>query len=424
MNDFDFDKSFSDDLRRERFEEPADQNWERLAASLDRLDRQRAWRKRLLFGGLPLLVATSLAVFFSSKWQAADRRADLLETRVGELERQVFSKENGGLTERQATVFSKKETPSQQVFSDEKAATANEPATDFSEKEAAKQVILTVEKATTTNELATGFSKKEAAESLNLTTEKADLTNLFPAEIQKAATTKSIEELVELPPKSLKPMKFLRKMIFQPVSKLVEKPVRPLKTPRFAAGLTGGLVASDGHESWPGEGWSGGLGAHFLLRKGWRLTGGIEWSRAEYESRFGGFPDVPPPPNAGDEFHRAAHSQEETTVLLGVRRQFRVEKRLQPFVSLAWAGVQPIESETEFQFINPVSGQRSSIKLPSEDSSHFDAANLRLGFGGSWKLRPRLELGLQTGWQKSFEHKKSSQSDGQFSATASLFRLF
>ncbi|HRI59397.1 MAG TPA: hypothetical protein PK228_06730 [Saprospiraceae bacterium] len=73
MSDFDFDKSFADDLRKGVLIEFVEADWENLAARLDIVERGKHRRRRFVLLAFPVAASAALLLMGLGLWQMAER---------------------------------------------------------------------------------------------------------------------------------------------------------------------------------------------------------------------------------------------------------------------------------------------------------------------------------------------------------------
>ncbi len=412
MNDF--DKYFSDDLRREHDFEPSENGWKNLSTDLDRED----FHARFLRFWLPGLAAVLAVIFLTFGWWRSDRRVDFLEKKVAKIESHLEKQailiqkvvgedaNNGG--EKIETNPKSTNLSFRRNLPEEKAGISSPFSSRFSQNDRPKLE----------NEPAGIFQndrqklKNEPAKFFQNDFQNGEIENGKIAHRSRVA-------IAFLPSKNLQPIDFhLNKSKTAPPTAqffLTENLIKPVKIPRFALGATAGFVFSDDEKMAAGFGKTLGLTGQFLLKKHWRLTADLDFETTKSGShRHFDFPNltVPNPPAPDFTLNKIKVRQSAAVISLGIRRDFLEKKRLHPFVSLGWSGVWKTAQQVDFQFFNE--NTRETAVVPKQDfQTNISAGNLRGGIGAAWKFSQKLELNFETGWRGEFsEHNKSDEGAG------------
>ena len=458
MSDFDFLKEFAKNLDRERLHEPADADWDKLAASLDTQERGKRRRRLILAWAFPLAASVVFALLGSLLWQASSR-ADKMQAEIVRLQTELGMK-NGIIlndTTVQHVVTIQFDTVYRTVVFQPSSAYSIQSSfypnnfeqniDSIYQKSLNKQLVNINQKDTKRNTLLQNVSKdttlsaKTDAETspqkgngfitakplnavdsfTNFRTLPADLVKIhenltFPNQGPVKDRDPQKMDLAMLPfndillPKSLRkqslPNAFDMAVLVSAPGPLRVPLIRRLRPHDAMIGFTGGMVFPQTKDAIPRNSYILGMNGQMTFGNHLRLLAGAEhgWTNFKVNSSAldnSNIPQPPTPPTPNDELDYVQVDQPFWDFSMGLRYIFAPEKRLRPFIGAAWIGEQTQEQTLRYNFKNQVTEEETITLVPRNDA-RFNANGLQIGMGAEWTFTTRLSLGLEGMYQRQY----------------------
>lgn len=449
MSDFDFLKEFGKDLDRERPHEPADKDWEKLAASLDTQDRGKRRRRLILLWAFPVAASVMMAVMGAMLWRTS-AQADRLQTEVTRLQMERDVKDEVVLADtlmqtvtviRYDTIYrtvvvksSIAEDKSVFVFNrsdKEFHATSRKSESQLSRTKELHQDSLEEKNAlarSTRNENPVNRQKANSivpveeihAQMDSLASHNTKYAPVADISVRDRIAGDSIMEnkdLLPLPSKIITTPKSLQKRRLPDVFNMaiaipaptLPRPslIRHFQPHQFMVGLTGGMLFPQTEHATPRNNYTLGINGQVVFGSHLRLFAGLErgWTNFKIEGdALDNFhiPLPPPPPSPDDILNYAEVKQPLWDFSLGLRYVFLPEKRLRPFVSAAWLAEHTQEQTLKYEFLNLITEEESYTLVP-HNNAEFNHGGLQFGAGIEWAFTGRWMLGLEGIYQRQYE---------------------
>lgn len=441
MSEFDFDKEFADHIRKERLFEPADAEWDKVAAELDALEARKRRRRRIFLWAVPLAASAAFA-FLGVALLRAYTRVGAMQIEITRLKSQVAEKDEITLTDTIVRHFSvirydtlyrrtvviqnpmsrtsdqgtyqndigltdKPESQKSNIrstvsFPDEnknietriQEGANTEPSTHVSTADSLGAIKNDRSGITLGSEIATAKIKYPDTESIARDNGLTSIELLSSIQLQDLRN----KEKYRLPDMGLL-------LIPAPAESRHDKLIRRFRPYDVTAGITGGMVFPQTRSAKPLDTYSAGLTGELAFGRHCRLRGSAEYVPTQFRVTPAGQIDLniplltPPTPN--DVLTYVQIKQPLWDFLLGLRYGFVPEKRLRPFMSAAWVGEKTLEQALQYEFKNQVTEEEVFIRVPRAES-RFNANGLRLGLGVEWALANRLSFQLEGTYQRQF----------------------
>lgn len=460
MSDFDFLKEFSKNLDRERLHEPADADWEKLAASLD-AQAQGKRRRHLMFAwALPLAASVAFILLGTLLWQTSSQ-ADKMQAEIVRLQTEL-SMQNGAIladttvhhivTIQFDTIYRTVVFQTSPAYSRQSNFYPNNfghGADSIFQKSQNTQLVNTNQKRTEDNipfqnvskdtnaiTLSAKTSTETALQKVNVLVKAEALAEVdsftksrtIPADlvkIQARSTTPDQSpaedrvpqkmDLSMLPLKDILPPKSRHKQ-YLPIAfdMAVMVQATPPRVPLISRlhpqdamiGFTGGMLFPQTKDAIPRNSYTLGLNGQIAFGNHLRLLAGAEHGRTNFKVNGSALdnsniPPPPTPPTPNDVFDYVQVEQPLWDFSLGLRYVFAPEKKLSPFVGATWVGEQTMEQTLKYEFRNQVTQEEIYTLVPRNDA-RFNASGLRLELGAEWAFGKRMSLGLGGMYQRQY----------------------
>ncbi len=411
MNDFDFDKSFSEDFRKNRTEVPSPEKWQRMEASLRQVKEQKR-RKRGLFL-LPYLLLAGSAGALAWQWQSNQRAMEGLQGRVSQLEQELetcgrqaaASKAALSDAEVKAPKITNQLVPERTRLELPRFSPPVFNTTHGMAEKTERPIVQPMETVLIEPQKASEVIVVHEAGPNNLplmATELSDTTasaNMAQAPIAKQRTNRS-----PLPQQVYEPKGATENNSVE-IDAATVKPVfvkEPKEPKGFVVGVVGGFhipyvnIASNANDR------NLGVTAQYRIKKGWCIQAGYNFGRLRFKQLFefnnpSGSLVGPPPPAPGYYVKESVGKYSKSMFRFGVRRYFLLQKRLQPSLSLDWVGIGWHKSKGEYKWVNTDASQPAIKKSYSSDIGLLRLSNYQISGALSYRLHKRIELMAQTG---------------------------
>lgn len=414
MSDFDFDQSFAHELRKGFPFEFEEADWERLTDRLNAVERSKQRRRRFAIWAFPLAATAALLLMGAGLWRMA-RRVEALQNELTQVRsaqsvaafsadttinhvavirydtiyRTIVMQEGRW---REGRLFPNSGSFGQMDLKKEEFALKNQYHHPILLSEEPKR-----------QDLSNG-SIPSPPDSLNsqavqlaprfLPSERFEALPFLPARNPAL----SHRMLYNLPEMDLPPV--VNASLEKPLANMIHR-IRPHNV---AIGISAGTMWPQvkGAQSFPG--FTGGLAGQVSFGQRLRLTGEFSWSSFWSKIKNGDqdaplFPIITPP-TAQDALAFVSIRQPTLDYALGLRYQFRPERRLQPYLGLAWAGASTLEYTLQYEFHNATSGSETFVELPYTEQNVF-RSRWQVGLGAEWRPVKRLAFGGEALWQNS-----------------------
>ncbi|MDX2281560.1 MAG: hypothetical protein NW218_18375 [Saprospiraceae bacterium] len=458
MSDFDFLKEFAKNLDRERLHEPADADWEKLAASLD-AQAQAKRRRHLMFAwALPLAASVAFILLGTLLWQTSSQ-ADKMQAEIVRLQKELGMKNGVNLADTTVhhvvkiqfdTIYRTVVFQTSLAYSKQSNFHPNnfgQGADSIFQKDQNRQLVNINQKGTESNitfqneSKDTSQSAKPGVETIlqkingivtsrpidavdsfsNIRTTPADLTkiqerSITPDQSPFEDRVPQKMDLSMLPFNDILPPKSLRKrslpsgfdmVVMVPAPAPPRVPlIRRLRPHDTGIGFTGGMVFPQTKDATPRNSYTLGLSGQMAFGNHLRLLAGAEhgWTNFKVNSSVldnSNIPPPPTPPTPNDELDYVQVDQPLWDFSMGLRYIFAPEKRLRPFIGAAWMGEQTQEQTLRYNFKNQVTKEETITLVPRNDA-RFNANGLQIGMGAEWTFTKRLSLGLEGMYQRQY----------------------
>jgi hypothetical protein len=449
MSEFDFLKSFGEQLGNQRGYEPEDGEWDKVAAAIDQTALRARWYR---FGGKLFGAAAILAVFLllGWSWLCAFYKIERLEKQVYHLQAKLntaapVSKEKTGHSA-QSVVIQKTHIEYDTIY---------------------RTIVVDLLGSST---LSTGWQKnmgksffqiapyptqsvpeiadKTVFENQNQIGSPPATTNFFEkkepgiTEAPKSAETNKVnapvevlseEKTLKLPIDSLRQKPFLTEpelpSSIPPFLKIApavipesEDPIATVtnapaiqhsiaKAPKpliFAVGYTGGILFSTSENLSEFNAFSTGVQTEVGWGSHFRIRGSAEYLSSHYTiDRYGrhdGYIPPLPPVNKLDELHYVNGQQILWNFTLGSRYLFSIGKKQRGFVSAAWLNEQAGEQLLQYEFKDPATGEETHL-IKEQHDAKFTNQCIQLGAGLEWTLWRGLSLQTEAIYQRQLPVK-------------------
>jgi hypothetical protein len=405
MSDLDFDKSFSEEFRKGRFEEPSPEKWERVSATL-RQNEDKKRRRRAALLCLPyLLTAASLGLLVWNM-KANERQLWGLQTQIGQLgtalkacgERALESPIKVADAAAKTTV-----PPIAQRTSSGHIGTINKAY----KMEKNGGFNMGYELKPLTAFLSDNATQADSTPSLlteingDLMPEKID-SSIFAKQQQSVDREGTVAEQESAVYKSKPAETGLSGTGLEITVPLADLPIikgKQNRPARFGIGLNLSFESPWINIDQPRNRLPYYANACFLFNKGWRLEAGYEIKKFQFSSSGIVNPRPPLPPSVDYSINKTDFTDLTSYYSIGVHRNFRLKKRFQPSLLVELLAIQRHKTRIDYNYTsqNPPSPDVTISIKDGYINWNFD--NLRFGTGLSYKILPWLEGRAQFGFR-------------------------
>jgi hypothetical protein len=440
MSDFDFLKSFGENLGKEQPFEPAEGEWEKVAATIDKQAAQaRFWRLGSRWAVGTAAVVALMALGWG--WYHTTQKIEDLQHQVLRLQQRQQMNEVLAIhqnTDHNARNSGQKRTI---VIHDtiyrtvvvQQKMQVNVAQSDFVPVPGNKSSLVTASHNTgaiPTDEVNwdknQAIAKKNQANDNSLTqnTKKGTQnTNHVPTSPnpsnEEQTTPKEVEDFVApLPIDTPASIPTLQPQITIPVANIqwpadpiadvpapvVIKPVsrKPLAL-SFSMGYTAGVLFTKSLDPEKFNAIPTGLQTELGLGKHFRLRATAEYLCGHYSIEKYGEHDsyIPPLPplNSNDKLHYVNGQQVLWDFTLGARYLFSLGKNQRAFISAAWLNEQAGEQALQYEFKDPGTGEETHLIREAHDTK-FHNQFVQVGAGMEWTLWRGLTLQTEAVYQR------------------------
>lgn len=459
MSDFDFLKKFAKDFDKERFLEYAEEEWEKIATSLDALTRKKQRRRLLSLWALPLAASMVFTLLGYLLWQTGSR-ADKMQAEIVCLQKQLVLKNGVILSDttvhhvvtiqfdtiyrtvvfqtssaysRQSNFFPnnlgisedfiyQKSQNNQPVNINQKEHKGNYPFQNMSNDTAFPE--------NTGNESFTN-KKNDDLVLARPTIAMDNFTNIrkSPAHLERnpePSTKLDQYSVEEKAPQKMDLSMLLLKGILLPEDRIkkhlnngldkavIARVTLPPRVPLIhrkrlhdaMIGFTGGILFPNTRYALPLSSYSFGLNGQMAYVNYIRVTAGIEFDQTNFKVSSSALdnsyiPPPPSPPTPDDDFNFVEVGQPLWDFSLGLRYLFLPDKKLHPFIEAAWVGELTLEQKLKYEFLNRLTKEENYTVVPRNDP-WFNAAGLQFELGTEWVFNKRFSFGLGGLYHRQF----------------------
>ncbi len=437
MSDFDFLKEFGKNLDRERHFEASDEDWEKVASALNARAQRARRRRRLLLWAWPLAASMAIIALGTSLFKTM-ARADEMQAEILQLKEKSEAENSSKASDTLRTHFSviQYDTVYRTVFIDRVVSPAIYPdgktnrnenmaekindLVKYAQTETGKKEIqisdnsalngIKVTNTITTNQVTALGEDMERINGLNHTKEAGEMDDL--RQVPDSIAFKNCP-IVFLKFPSLETRKLhsqgkrpiLHKdLVMIPMVTHPVPLIRRLRPHDIALGVTGEMLFPvTTPEATPLNSYTMGIAGQMEFSRHWQLHTGIERGWAYFEVAASGLDNLnipqftPPTPNDVLEYVKV--TQPLWDFSLGLRYVFTPEKRLRPFIGMAWVGEQTQEQTLRYKFKNQVTNEETYILAPYNDT-RFNANGLQIGLGAAWTFTKQMSFGIEGLYQR------------------------
>lgn len=438
MSDFDFLKSFGENLGKERPFEPAEGEWEKVATTLDKQAVQaHFWRlgSRWTIGA----AATVALMILGWGWFHTAQKMEDLQSQVLQLQQRQQMNEVATVhqnTDHTAGYSGQKhsivihDTIYRTVIVQQKMQ-LNMTQTNFVPAKGNQNNSVTASQKTDgvpTNEMDWDKNQdlviKEQSEHKTLTQKtKQGPISTNPSNVESTTTNQIEGILTQLPLETPASIPTLQPLIDIPVTN-IQWPAAPVddalpaasiqpisRKPLplfFAVGYTEGVLFSksldlDDFSAIPtGLQTELGWGKHFRLRATAEYLYG-HYSIEHYGKHDSYIPPVPPL-NSRDKLRYVNGQQVLWDFSLGARYLFSLGKKQRAFISAAWLNEQAGEQALQYEFKDPGTGEETHL-IKEVHNTKFHNQFLQVGTGMEWSIWRGLSLQTEAVYQRQIPIK-------------------
>jgi len=440
MSDFDFLKEFGKNLDQERHFEASDDNWEKVATALNTGVQRERRRRRVLLLAWPLAASLAIAGLGTSLFKTMNR-ADEMQAEIFQLKEKADAENSHYTSDTVQTHFSvvQYDTVYRTVFidryvsptiyrigqSNRNDAISKEAAgiAEYAQTQIGTNEILIGENTSPkdikgTNPSATQLVARSAKDMEN----GNSLNRTIDAGIKGQQQVQSPDSIafknnliLFLKPRpletrilhSLSKRPLLRKgTVMLPMTSAQVSLIQRLRPHDFAVGVTGGMLFPiTTPQATPLNSYTLGIAGQMGIGRHWQLHAGIERGWADFQVTASGLDNSnipqlsPPTPNDMLEYVRV--DQPLWDFSLGLGYVFTPEKRLRPFIGMAWVGEQTQEQTLRYEFKNQVTEEETYILAPYNDT-RFNPNGLQIGLGAEWTFAKQLSFGIEGIYQRQY----------------------
>ncbi len=411
MNDFDFDKSFADDLQKGFEFEFVEADWEKMAARLEAAERRRR-RRGVAFFAFPVAASAGLLLMGWGLWRMSDR-VETLQNELSRLQSALPAVVAGAdTTIHHVSVIQYDTIYRTIVLQESRWATESsrfsgpgrydslkfgkQDSVSGSRQQFAPPVADFIKPVDPVNHIGSESVQPDTLSwgSQNLVANEPpdrvfNPLNLLPARQDRLQADRRPNPLqkVDLPP------------FHKPAKDLVAGMIYRLRPHNVGLGLSVGSAWPQVNKTQSSAGFTGGVAGQVAFGQRIRLKAEFRWSRVWFKIKNGD-QDVPflSPPTPDDVLDFVQVRQPSIDYLLGLQYQLRPERRLQPYFALAWAGSNTLEQTLQYEFHNAITKSETNVEMPYTEQNAF-RARWQLGLGAEWHFGKRLALGGEAFWQ-------------------------
>lgn len=431
MSEFDFDKEFADDLRKERLFEPTNTGWNKVAADLDALESRRRRRRRFALWAWPI-AASAAFVFFGLALLHAYNQVGMMQDEIARLKAGATEKSNIVLTDttirhlaviRYDTIY--RTVVMYRAVPDRSDQRNTQPAVPQST--AAITVGVALQGDTIHQE--NSMPKRQGADS-KIRYAGADSIRINQAE-QAGITAQPDAAMLHNPPAisdkqsdmavlpSLLPEQIDNPsaradyhlpdmgllLIPAPAERRRDKIIRRFRPHNAMVGVMAGIVFQQTQRAAPVNTYLAGVSGELAFGQHIRLRGSAAYLPTSFRVTPSGQAelDIPvvAPPTPNDQLHHIRIEQPLWDFSLGLQYVFVPGKRLRPYVSVAWVGEKIQKQKLQYEFTNQITEEEVYIRAPRA-GSRFYSKELQVGLGADWAFAKRLSFRLEGMYQRQF----------------------
>lgn len=445
MSDFDFLKSFGENLGKEQPFEPAEGEWEKVAATIDKQAAQaRFWRL-----GSRWLIGTAAAVVLLAlgwSWYHTTQKMEELQRQVLRLQQRQQITEVKAIhqnTDHTASNSGQKHTivihdtiyrtvVVQQKILQNVMQTDFVPALDnkFSSVTASQNKVAipteevnwdknqAIPKKNQTDDYSLTQNTKEVTQNTNQVLISSNPSNvegttayesdafIRPLPIETPAFIPTLQPLVTIPVASIPwPADPIADAQAPTAIKPVSRKPLPLS---FSLGYTAGVLIAKSFELDQFNAIPTGLQTELGLGKHLRLRATAEYLYGHYSIEHYGEHDsyIPPLPplNSRDKLHYVNGQQVLWDFTLGARYLFSLGKKQRAFISAAWLNEQAGEQALRYEFKDPGTGEETHV-IKEDHNTKFHNQFVQVGAGMEWSLWRGLSLQTEAVYQRQIPVK-------------------
>lgn len=445
MSDFDFLKSFSENLDKEQPFEPAEGEWEKVAATIDKQAVQaRFWRmgSRWLIGtaAAVALIALGLGLYHTTqKMEELQYQVLRLQQRQQMAEVMAINKNTDHIASDswQKRTIVLHDTIYRTVVVQQKILT-NVAQSDLDPALSNKSSSITASKNTgaiPTDEI--NWDKNQAIAKKNQTDDKSLTQNtkqvtqnanqvptspdpsntehttssnvdafVAPLPIDTPASIPSLHPLINTPVASIP---WPADPIADALAPIVIKPVSRKPLPlSFSIGYTAGVLFTKSLNPEKFNAIPTGLQTELGFGKHFRLRATAEYLNSHYSIEHYGEHDsyIPPLPplNSSDKLYYVNGQQVLWDFTFGTRYLFSLGKNQRGFVSAAWLNEQAGEQALQYEFKDLITGEDTHL-IKEAHNTKFHNQFVQFGAGMEWSLWRGLSLQTEAVYQRQIPVK-------------------